>query len=743
MLVTFLLLFMLRYKNNLEKLFRAVVLFVGGVLFFSGMALLHTSLIDQYIISSFYNGFALGIFSTILQQLFPRLCMKVLFVVITCIFRYFIISSNNFIEIFFNVLFDAVNIVFLYQQEKGQRNAFRISYASQMKDTTTLKDYLTSNLAENIIILTQNLETKIFANDSFISTFNVQTLAQFKEILSSFKISRGHWTTEFYQKSPLGSFSSESNFLDFLNAYKNIHNEDNNIITTLKVESPGLTHDKLAFEVKLFCLKWNMTDSIALVFRDLSQQSDIATLKAENERKDQILTSISHELRTPINAILGIIPIIEEEFNDPKFLSYWKTVTVCSKMLLNLVNSILDLEQISKKTLKLNVKPFLIQDVVDEIKSVFQWQFFNKQVEFNVNINEDVPSEIVSDRVRLTQIIVNLLANALKFTFQGTVTLEISQGERKNEIDFTVRDTGLGIKEENKPKLFKAFGKLIHSDPNINIQGVGLGLVISNNLVKLLNPTKQNAKLEFDSEFGKGTTFSFSLAVDINASFEADDIIKIRIPSFGRVKDVSGCYTDSVAEFHFEDAQNSVFTSGTSPVVCQGHAGPSRFSRLHELELQAKKQLYGFASPSNRSLIGIERIESNHIERHYVLLVDDFPFNLMIVSRLLHKHNFEVITAFNGQEAIEKVKIQNEQTNFFKFILMDWQMPIMDGIETTKVLKAMMERGEIPMTPIYGLSASEDEQDREECLRAGMMGYFSKPLKENDLEEIMERHGCK
>jgi len=287
----------------------------------------------------------------------------------------------------------------------------------------------------------------------------------------------------------------------------------------------------------------------------------------------------------------------------------------------------------------------------------------------------------------------------------------------------------------------------------VNPHGVGLGLNISNTIVKLLNPLEEEAKIEFESEYEKGAVFKFKISAKLETEKEKDgektpksteNIIICTMPETQKTcRELSGM-NNSESGIEFDEDASSRWNSIISPNLC---ASPFRKTSLKRMQdpwikprIPAMKNV--LTSPREETnLLGHteETPRRNFEDLRIALIVDDNPINLIIVSKILESRNFSVVTALNGQEAIEKARSQKRDC-FFKVIFMDCQMPIMDGFEASKRLKKMMDNREIPRTPIFALSANfENEKLISDCSKVGMSGYFSKPFKSDDLDKIINK----
>ena len=512
--------------------------------------------------AAFHEGFTLALFTSLLQRmLFTR--TNTIFTASVIVLRFLLIHPTNAPHVVINILLEIANVLMTYYVEEGLRNQVKTTI-NYRRDLAKFKTLLTSHLPENIVILSRNLDRKYLVTNSFTTSFKAETLGQIKNFLSglTMNLNTFNQSSIFHTKDvSLSASLKQPTLLDYLNYLK--HDSSNSDhITSFNAEHRNEKDQKLSYEVKIFHLDWDGSPAVTIILDDLSQQETILSLKLADENKDKVLATVSHELRTPIHGMLGITQIIEQEFEDPKLLSYCKTAKVCAKMLLNLVNSILDLSQIRSNCIQLKPTQFKLEDMFEEIKSIFQPQFSSKTVDFRMELDENLPPKIISDRNRLTQVIVNLLANALKFTFKGEVVLKAEHNEREDLINFNVRDTGVGIKDKDKPKLFKMYGRLQHMDSTLNSQGVGLGLTISNSLVGLLNPKSQNKNIEVMSVVDEGTTFSFSISTRLEDNpnetlDEEDDAIQPRniLGQFQMRKHLS-CYSQSMAEFERDEGNN-------------------------------------------------------------------------------------------------------------------------------------------------------------------------------------------
>jgi len=460
-------------------------------------------------------------------------------------------------------------------------------------------------------------------------------------------------------------------------------------------------------------------EKIILILRNTTDQARLITLENNSQYKDKLLASVSHELRTPLNGNLSLIEAslgheaiphdVKESYLIPAYRS--------GKLLLHLINDILDYSQIAAKKLRLNFEKFDIKNTIKGCYQLLELQAKRKNIDFNLIFEEDQEeiSDFTTDHDRLRQIILNLLSNALKFTFKGGITLRVKTLSKKC-LGIKVQDTGIGIKPEHLKNLFREFTRL--DDPEqlgINTRGVGLGLTIADKLAKVLGPSDPPttaAGIKVESQYGKGSCFSFIIedkTVEDNPGRQ--DGLVLGLKNFD---------SDEASENLHENSFSEV-PKGLTPAHFANRCSSikSPFQRLlsEETEAPFKNESQGHTTKK-------------------LLIIDDEPFNILALESLLKGHNFLIETAYNGKEAIEK--ISGVATPGYDLIFMDCQMPILDGFEATKQLKVMMDTNKIPQIPIVGCTAFNSKEDINLCLEVGMSQVIKKPLSKAGVEQIIK-----
>ena len=532
---------------------------------------------------------------------------------------------------------------------------------------------------------------------------------------------------------------------------------------------------KRVFKVKIFPLLWDEVEAIATVFDDITQQRMVSELKVADKNKDLVIAMVSHELRTPLNGMLGLLDIARKNVQEASAQAYLGACKNSGVLMLNLINSILDLSQIKNNKLKLVYTKFPVQSLLQEVQSLFDYFCEVKKLYLTVDVMPNVPKYITTDRNRLSQILVNLLGNAFKFTFTGGITIGVDlESSNPCKLKFSVKDTGIGISKEDQERLFKMYGKLEQKNKKINTNGVGLGLTISNTLAMLLNPS-ENKSIQIESEVEKGTCFSFIVASQSSDNSSKHDsaasISLAECSSLGFTEDRDTTVVKKMNTYTINsvDNFNKMFTpipsterkplisptkedlSLQAPEISSGGAHsvikPAKTEQFlpkkKAIDLQRKgrsqmtiKETMKILKDVNNE---IKEDEENNEERNWCLVVDDNPFNLMVASHIMQERGYKVKTALNGQEALDAAQQHNDNNLGFDLILMDCQMPVMDGYEATRRLKKLMGNGQLQYSPIIALTANNRDDEHEKlCNEVGMSGHVAKPLQIEELEDVLK-----
>lgn len=426
---------------------------------------------------------------------------------------------------------------------------------------------------------------------------------------------------------------------------KGLNGESGQFVTRIEAGGKELVYQSNIFpspgqqgSVTWFALNITQQSEAETALLEAKQQAEEAVLA-----KQQFLTNMSHEIRTPMNAVIGMTHLLMQEDPKPGQLENLNILKFSSESLLSLINDILDYSKIQLGKVTLEKIDFNLIELIHSIKQAHHLHAEGKEIFFNINMDENLPEMLVGDPVRLTQILNNLISNALKFTNEGYVIIDLSLKkivEDLVDISFTITDTGIGIESDLKDYIFESF---THASADISrhFGGTGLGLSITKRLIEL-----KGGKISVESTLGKGSSFFF------------------------------------------------------------------------DLQFRKSRKKSGYIMPALvfESLAGFK-----------VLLVEDNEINTIVASKFMKKWDLDIDYAIHGIEALEKIK-----KNKYDVILMDLQMPKMDGYEASKAIRDLSGK-RFKELPIIALTASVLAEINNQVTDAGMNDYISKPFNPMEL----------
>ncbi len=530
--------------------------------------------------------------------------------------------------------------------------------------------------------------------------------------------------------------------------------------------------------------------------RKMNQALSEAVRAAEtaNKAKSTFLSNMSHDIRTPMNAIIGFTTLAVSNIDDKKRVrDYLGKILSSSNHLLSLINDILDMSRIESGKIHLEETEVSLSDVLHDLKTIISGQIHAKQLELYMDAMDVTNEDVYCDKTRLNQVLLNLLSNAVKFTpAGGTVSVRIRQypGTVKGSelYEIRVKDNGIGMSQEFVQKIFSPFERERTSTVS-RIQGTGLGMAITKNIVNMMGGT-----IEVLTEQGKGTEFIVRLPFRIQSKHQRIEKIAELEGLKALVVDDDFNTCDSVTKMLVKVGMRSEWTLSGKEAVLRARQSMEMGDAFHayiidwrlpdmngievtrqirslgddtpiiiltaydwsdiEVEARAAGVTAFCAKPMFMSdirdtlmtAIGQKQAEAetailptagSDFRGRYILLVEDNELNSEIAAEILNEYGFLVDTAENGAEAVEKVK--NSKPGNYDLVLMDVQMPVMNGYEATKQIRALDNPALAGIT-ILAMTANAFDEDKKKALECGMDGFLSKPIVIEELISILQKN---
>lgn len=561
-------------------------------------------------------------------------------------------------------------------------------------------------------------------------------------------------------------------------------------------------------QIKYFQMKavrtgdWKRSHTVVLGFRSVDEE-----IRAEMEKKDLLenalmqanrankaksvfLSNMSHDIRTPMNAIVGFTTLAMSHINNKDSVEdYLRKIMSSGNHLLGLINDVLDMSRIESGKMRLDEAPCSLPEIIRGLRNILNSDIVAKQIEFNVDAVDVIDEDVICDKLRLNQVLLNLLNNAVKYTEQGgKITFRITEHRGENpdcaDYEFLVKDTGIGMNKEFLEHIFEPFERERNTTLS-GIQGTGLGMSITKNIVDMMNGT-----IDVKSEQGVGTecrvVLTFRLcshpntqhelpelkdrhALVVDDDFNTCDSVTLMLQQLGmraewtlsgkeallRIRQAyerSDEYKVYIVDCFLPDLNGLEVIrrirhekGGDVPIILLTaydwtdfkdeaiEAGVTAFCSKPLFMSELKRCLNSILMPESANK---DEQKPHKLRSGRILLVEDNELNSEIATELLSEVDFTVEHADNGQKAVEMVK--NSEPGYYDVVLMDVQMPVMNGYEATREIRAL-DNKQLAEIPILAMTANAFEEDKQEALRSGMNGHLAKPINIENLLETLDK----
>ena len=668
------------------------------------------------------------------------------------------------------IVWDQVSVSPVLNEENTISNFIAI------KEDVTEKRLLTQSLKESIEALktiTENLPVGILITDreKTIQEINLTaaTIMGFDNLDEAMEFVKSHQYYQLFETLKKDQYEDEAAGVTITTLEERLSVEENNISRTILKN--------------IIPVKVNNTEVMLEAFMDITAQKEMQRREAEaNKAKSEFLANMSHEIRTPMNGIIGATELLGQTRLNRDQQNIITIISRSCDNLLNIINDILDFSKIEAGKMKVEKYPFNLRSTVDYLLDQMAFRSHDKNLELLASVEETIPSVLIGDEGRLIQVIINLMGNAVKFTQEGEVVLKVNierQEGKEIRLHFAIEDSGIGIPPEKKEKIFESFTQADGSTTR-KYGGTGLGTSISKMLVELIGGKiwveSPNPNFAW-SEENPGSVFHFVLPFTFDRDKTDNQfnnpkmktlralivdnhrtnllLLKKMFHNWGitpeAVSDekaaIEKLETDN--KFNFVTIDSHIFSKTNqslikeikekAPAIKAILFSSQRNPLLEGFDVVLEKpikqtilfntinQLFFGSSEEKDGEFTVSSAQKNK----RILLVEDNPINQKITEKMLGRIGLSTVISNNGQEALDLVLNDKED---FDLILMDIQMPVLNGLDATRELRKAGV-----LTPIVAMTANVLKGDREICLSAGMNDYIGKPVKLNDLQHTLQK----
>ncbi|KAL4462046.1 hypothetical protein ABPG74_000891 [Tetrahymena malaccensis] len=658
---------------------------------------------------------ALGFFTLLMDWYIKRWTLKAfIFIASQTIFIYFYWDSSMYFEMLNQISFEVfVTLMFYWSEHAKKQNFLETNY--KIQQLSLHHDIINKLIPCSMIILQFQSKSEykiLYANQSCLETFKIEDISQLDQILTNVTVDN----EASMNKEKVVNLIEESYEQLYSQKSMNLPHKRKDTIKEVDIidilTSEKLFHHKNMYFNAKYSHCYFQNELSALIFlSDETIQRKNEYLKQMNIYKDKLLARISHDLKTPLNCILSISQNFKNCLsNISSFNNDMDIISKNSQLLMHMINDILDYSQIKMQKLKLNCQLFNVKNAILDIFRLVQTQADSQNIQLIADVNSSL--EIFNDENRFKQIILNFIQNSIQYTRSGFIKVKCQPVDLTNELQVSIIDTGKGMDQETINKLFSKIGTF--NKTHLNVDGVGLGLIMSKKLIRLIG---NKSSIQVDSKLQQGSKFTFN----INTNLKLKQISNLKIAQT-MISAYQTRATQSLSSNQLERNDSPCNISPNVNIEQQFNEGQESLEFNSDMQNQIDENLSRIQVMNEFKTNSFQPSLNEETKKIKVMIVDDIYYNIIALKAYLKNFtNLEISEFIFAEDAF--LEIQKTQ---YDIIFSDIQMPIMDGIQF--VTKVRQLKDKIKQPTIFMISADNQQTHQERLKDLDIQSFIQKPI---------------